>query len=221
MVLVDYDNVELSLEVEGPVNFAKVLTPLISGQVSFRYLKWTSGYMVAGDLADYVNSAQRLVPDIHAFSPTYVGTVHAGSNIQLKLTVELADKPIGLTIPLEETLVKERDLRKFRTRSAPWAQCANPSACSFKHFTGLMHNTACGNGVCANRLGNLFVRDEQKMVDTLIVADIAFQVLSEKAKEIVIVSSDTDMWPGVSLLTSRAQLSTYIPKPAGQPKNIL
>ena len=207
MVLVDYDNVELSLRSPGPVNFAKVLTPLISGQVSFRYsemdVRLYGGWRSRGLLT---NSAQRLVPDIHAFSPTYVGTVHAGSNIQLKLTVELADKPIGLTIPLEETLVKERDLRKFRTRSAPWAQCANPSACSFKHFTGLMHNTACGNGVCANRLGNLFVRDEQKMVDTLIVADIAFQVLSEKAKEIVIVSSDTDMWPGV-LLALRAGCS--------------
>lgn len=200
MVLVDYDNVELSLKSPGPVNFAKVLVPLISDQVISQYseinVRLYGGWRSQGLLT---KGAQNLVPDIYASSPTYVATTHAGSATKLMLTVELADRPIGLGIPLEETLVKERDLRKFRTRAAPWTQCANPSACSFNKFNGLTHNTPCENARCANRLGNLFVRDEQKMVDTLIVADIAYQVLSEKAKDIVIVSSDTDMWPGVLL----------------------
>lgn len=37
------------------------------------------------------------------------------------------------------------------------------------------------------------------MVDTLLVADIAYQAFVHKATDVVIVSSDTDMWPGVLL----------------------
>jgi len=198
--LVDYDNVELSLTRPGPVNFAKVLVPLIPGQVVSQYseinVRLYGGWRSQGRLTTI---AQRLVPDIYASSPAYVAIAHAGSTMQLRLTVELADKPIGLSSPLTETLVKERDLRKFRARLVPWSHCANPGTCTFNQFIGLTYNTACGNVGCANRLGNVFVRDEQKMVDTLIVADIAYQALSKKAKDIVIVSSDTDMWPGVLL----------------------
>ena len=37
------------------------------------------------------------------------------------------------------------------------------------------------------------------MVDTLLVADIAQYTLQHKPTDMVIVSSDTDMWPGVYL----------------------
>jgi uncharacterized LabA/DUF88 family protein len=50
---------------------------------------------------------------------------------------------------------------------------------------------------CSGRLSDFFVRDEQKMVDTLLVADIAAYVMHRKVKDLVVVSSDADMWPGV------------------------
>ncbi|KZC26355.1 hypothetical protein RhoFW510R10_07105 [Rhodanobacter sp. FW510-R10] len=37
------------------------------------------------------------------------------------------------------------------------------------------------------------------MVDTMMVADLAYISLVERAKNVVVVSSDTDMWPGVML----------------------
>ncbi|WP_313274987.1 hypothetical protein [Stenotrophomonas sp.] len=40
------------------------------------------------------------------------------------------------------------------------------------------------------------------MVDTLLVADMAYLSLKMRDKNIVVVSSDTDMWPGVLLATS-------------------
>ena len=43
------------------------------------------------------------------------------------------------------------------------------------------------------------MRDEQKMVDTLMVADMAHAALLDGDKDIVVVTSDTDIWPGVLL----------------------
>lgn len=43
------------------------------------------------------------------------------------------------------------------------------------------------------------MRDEQKMVDTLLVADMASHAMMNKASDVVVVSSDIDMWPGVLL----------------------
>jgi hypothetical protein len=207
VVFVDYDNVESSLTKAGPVNLAKLLIPLIPSAVIARYdgitVRLYGGWRSQGILTTF---AQNLVPDIRAASPLFISPPRAGSTALLRLTVELADKPIGSNALLSETFVKERELRKFRVRSAPWPECENSASCGFNQFIGLNYSTTCRSGSCAVRMADVFVRDEQKMVDTLIVADIAHQALSEKASNVVVVSSDTDMWPGI-LLALRAGCS--------------
>ena len=37
------------------------------------------------------------------------------------------------------------------------------------------------------------------MVDTLLVADLAHEALVQRVTDVVVVSSDVDMWPGVLL----------------------
>lgn len=203
-VFVDYDNVEFGLTRAGPVSLAKAISALIPGSVISRHdgiaVRLYGGWRTQGRLT---KNAQRLIPDIRLASPLVIRTPHVGNSVPVRLSVELADKPLDSSDPLSETLVKERSLRKFRSRDAPWPECFSPTSCGFKNIVGLTHATPCGNGACANRLGDLFVRDEQKMVDTLIVADMAYQVFAKKASDIAIVSSDTDMWPGV-LLAVRA-----------------
>jgi hypothetical protein len=207
MVFVDYDNVESRHTRAGPVNLAKMLVGIVPGSVLARHAGVTVRlYGGWRSQAKLTTSAQRLIPDIRAASPNIVTSTHAGTVVNLRLTVELADKPIGASIPLEETLVKNRELRKFRARGTPWPECANVGSCGLGNITGLTHAYACSTAGCATKLGDIFVRDEQKMVDTLIVADIAHQALAAKAADIVVVSSDTDMWPGV-LLALRAGCS--------------
>ncbi|PKH70038.1 hypothetical protein CXF96_05910 [Stenotrophomonas sp. Betaine-02u-21] len=43
------------------------------------------------------------------------------------------------------------------------------------------------------------MRDEQKMVDTLMVADLAHITFVDKHDDVVVVSSDADIWPGILL----------------------
>lgn len=200
VMFVDYDNVELSLTKAGPVNLVKSLIPLLPDEVLKRHdgitVRLYGGWRSRGTLTP---RAQDLVPVIRANSPFFIPNLRAGLVTQLRVTVDLADKPIGAKSPFSETLVKGRDLRKFRVRSTPWTTCANFASCGFDEFFGLNHNTICKSASCTVKMADVFVRDEQKMVDTLIVADIAHQALSERASDVVVVSSDTDMWPGILL----------------------
>ncbi len=204
LVLVDYDNVSRSHRTAGPVSLAKMLVTLLPKNIIARHqvvtVRLYGGWRSNGTLTHF---AQSLVPDIHRQSPTVLSLGDSRDAITVRLTVELAQGPIGSSSSLEQTFVTNRGLRNFRSSSSPWPTCANPSSCGLQMFSGLSHATQCGNPGCNSRLVDLFVRDEQKMVDTLIVADIAHQVFTAKATDIVIVSSDTDMWPGV-LLALRA-----------------
>jgi uncharacterized LabA/DUF88 family protein len=138
------------------------------------------------------------VPDIHANSPALISYSIEGVSKKLSVTVSLAYSPVGSYVALDETLVKERNIRKFYSR-AVISSCANSTSCGLRPNGGLTHSTSCTVVGCGTTLGEILVRDEQKMVDTMLVADIAQIALVNKATDIVLVSSDTDMWPGVLL----------------------
>ena len=203
-MFVDYDNVQPSHTRAGPVSLARMLVALVPTEVLARY-KTVTVRLYGGwrSKANLTRLAQRLIPQIRAGSPGVVTTQHAGCTLNLRLMVELADKPIGASLPLEGTLVEDRGLRKFSARSLPWSECANVGRCGFSDYSYLTHSSACEESGCSMKLGDLLVRNEQKMVDTLIVADIAQHVHVAKASDLIVVSSDTDMWPGV-LLALRA-----------------
>lgn len=204
MVFVDYDNVDLALTRAGPVSLAKVLSALIPSSILATHASITvrlyGGWRCNATLTTF---AQRLVPDIRANSPCVISSTFSGNTVTLRLTVELAEKPIGATTAFEETFVRDRGLRKFKTLSKPWSACLGSGSCGLGGFAHVAHNSPCTNAGCTMKVGDLFVRDEQKMVDTLIVADIAHQALLQRATDVIVVSSDTDMWPGV-LLALRA-----------------
>lgn len=215
MVLVDYDNIEPAFNQGGPVALAKVIcTALPTGLTSIHEevrIRLYGGWRENGVLTTF---AQRLIPVIRADSPTYISIQHGGAVSKTRLVVELAEAPIGSSAILENMMVKERSIRKFRARKSTIHSCASPSACGFGHLSALNHSTRCSTASCSTRLEALFVRDEQKMVDTLMVADMAHTAYSLKAKEIVIVSSDTDVWPGVLLaLGSGCAVTHFHTKP--------
>lgn len=199
-ILVDYDNVDKNLHGAGPVNLAKVLSSLIPSEILSRHTSinvrlyggWRSNAILT-------RSAQNLVPDLRANSPSIISYKHEGASKVLTVNVSLADKPIGGVAYLEETLAKDRGIRKFRSSALPHHSCSNSSRCGLSSFLNADYRTSCGTASCTVTLGDMFVRDEQKMVDTLLIADIAQLALADKSSHVVVVSSDVDMWPGVLL----------------------
>jgi uncharacterized LabA/DUF88 family protein len=204
LVLVDYDNVESALLRAGPVALARILVGSLSGPLLAPYdsvhVRLYGGWRSSNNLTTV---AQRLVPSIRADSPTNVVADDGGGRKNIRLTVELAERPVGTSRNFEETLARERTLRSFRARSRPWSGCANTAVCGLSQLSSASSRSKCPDTTCGIAWLDVLVRDEQKMVDTLIVADMAHQVFVVRARDIVVVSSDTDMWPGV-LLAVRA-----------------
>lgn len=184
----------------GPVNLSKALAGLIPAHVISRYtelrFRLYGGWRSNGILTRF---AQKIVPDIRANSPAIYNSISGGVASPIRLLVELAESPISGGVYFENTFVKDRELRKFRAKRLPCSECASAGACGFATYSGVDHSMPCPNAGCAMAFGNVLVRDEQKMVDTLIVADIAYSAIVGKAEHAVVVSSDTDMWPGVLL----------------------
>lgn len=200
-ILVDYDNLDRAITRAGPVALARTLAPLVPAGVLTVHdsinVRLYGGWRSQG--APTI-AAQQLIPNIRADCPTVlpIRTPH-GVTKSLRLNVELADGPIGSTILLQETLARNRGLRRFRARSLTAHECTRPSNCGLNAFLHASHQTECQEPGCSVRLADLLVRDEQKMVDTLLVADVAELALAQRSPHVVLVSSDTDMWPAVLL----------------------
>ena len=209
-VFVDFDNVEQGLKSAGPVALARTILTLVSNSLLRQHdeaiVRLYGGWRSGGGLT---SSAQTLIPDIRASSPAIFPYTLDGTIYNIRLIVELAEKPLGSSVILSETYVKDRSLRKFRVRQKPWDGCHNPQ-CGYQIYSGAGGNDVCPNQSCSVRLVDIFVRDEQKMVDTLMVADIARVTLVEGCRDIVMVSSDTDMWPGLLLAMSAGCYVTHV-----------
>ena len=214
--MVDYDNVEPRHKAAGPVALGRVLAAAVPEDVLTRHtailVRLYGGWRERGNLTP---SAQRLIPDIRSGSPCIVQLEHSGAFHPFRLTTELADGPLGSSISLEETLVRERGLRKFRARSGALPTCASQSSCGMNPYLRVTQATACSVAGCGSTLGDVLVRDEQKMVDTLLVADIAVHTFTTGASDLVVVSSDIDMWPGVLLAVQAGCHVTHIHTKSG------
>jgi hypothetical protein len=218
VVFVDYDNVDPTFTGAGPVQLGRVLLSAVPLTVVARYesavVRLYGGWRASGSPT---TSAQRLVPEIVRGSPTIYEAATGPTGAPVRLLVELADRPIGWHAVLDQTLIKNRGLRGFRANPQLLRECVDIGACGMQQYFSLLPSTACANAGCGADLGHLLVRDEQKMVDTLLVADLAFQVFTEHPTDVVVVSSDADIWPGILLALRGGSNVVHIhPKPGGR-----
>jgi uncharacterized LabA/DUF88 family protein len=208
----------------GPVQLARILTGTVPTPTLAKYdsvlVRLYGGWR---SITSPTTSAQQLLPEILRDSPTVYQNPATPTAGPIRLLVELADRPIGWNVVLEQTMVKDRGLRRFRANPQLLRECVDIGNCGLKQFFSVSPKTACSNGGCAAELGNLLVRDEQKMVDTLLVADLAAQVFMQHANDVVVVSSDTDIWPGILLALRGGSNVIHIhPTPQGRtPQHLL
>lgn len=95
-------------------------------------------------------------------------------------------------------------------------KCQVPSAvgctattCALTHLPALFSSGACPIPGCQVTSEALFVRNEQKMVDTMIVADMLESLLKKQA-ELAVVSSDDDLWPAIRMLLANGMRVFHI-----------
>lgn len=199
-VLVDYDNIEPAHRSQGPISLVRMILSHLPANLLHPYsgvqARLYGGWRTATGLTTL---AQELIPDLRANSPTMVSVAYVGVAKSIKVDVTLAQGPLGTRKVLEETHTRNRELRHFHSRPQPWQGCADAQNCGFKGLSKASKATPCGATGCFVRLGDILAQNEQKMVDTLLVADIAHQTFIAKANEVVVVCSDADIWPGIFL----------------------
>lgn len=199
-VLVDYDNIDAIHRSQGPVSLARMLLALLPPNLLHPYdsvsIRLYGGWRSATGLTPY---AQELAASIARDAPTTFNVTHIGNQKKLRVLVSLANGPAGTRKVFPETLARNRPLRHFRARTAPWHECTSGNACGMTLLHNAHNATPCRTANCHVRIGDILVRDEQKMVDTLMVADIAHETFVSRAEDIIVVSSDVDVWPGIFL----------------------
>lgn len=204
-VLVDYDNVPSSVWAPGPIQAASALCAYLPAAVVGSEPQITVR-LYGGWKTKSVSTrvAQALIPQLASGSHTFIPRPgHSISAPPIRLVVELALAPLGSQTPFDTTLARDRSIRSFRPKQAASSPCHLPRACGLSFLSNLTHRTACSSAGCGATVQDLLVRDEQKMVDTLMVADMAHATFVDRDADIVVITSDTDIWPGV-LLALRA-----------------
>ena len=215
--LVDFDNVERGISRAGPASLARILVSRVPSQVLAKHehsvVRLYGGWREKGQAT---RAAQDLIPKISRESPLYIGVMHSGVSLKVRVNIEMADRPIGASSQLPATMVRDRSLRSFRALPQPWLNCTDEATCGLSSMSNIRHTTSCSKKGCRNTISDILVRDEQKMVDTLIVADLAHNVFSERATHVVVVSSDSDMWPGILLALRAGCQVLHFPGVRGQ-----
>lgn len=204
-VLVDYDNLSdflVGRSLEGVVRHLEGKIPdefLVNcSRVEFRlYGGWVTGNSLTRQAQPLSAELQRVFPT------TFTRQGADGALVTRHLDCSLARA--GLSLPAEDlrdTLMTGRSVRNVYIDQSAWRPCSSPASCQLSTVETFIQSGQCSDQYCGVRARDLLKRNEQKQVDTLIVADMAELVLRQGAMELVMVSSDADMWPGILLCLS-------------------
>jgi uncharacterized LabA/DUF88 family protein len=224
-ILVDYDNLgdfRDSKTLDGIMRHIESRLPdhFVEGilRVDIRlYGGWTTGRQLT-------RQAQALGAQIQAGFPSTTTRIN-NAGIQVTRIVNVSFARSGLFLPSEDladTFMPLRSVGNVKIDQSAWRPCAAPQNCRLQVVEKFIKDGQCDYAGCGVTSRDLLKRNEQKQVDTLLVADMAELVLRQDVKRIAIVSSDADMWPGVLLcLSAGAQVCQIHTTPGGTTKATL
>jgi len=196
-ILVDYDNLDRQVIRDGVLALCTRLSVVIGAKreaVPERCRIRLYGGWYEGEA--FTRPAQRLSADI---SGTFPGTVKwqaKGKTVNCLTQAELA-----VSLHAEPT---RHLFHTFRTRSF----CARLSCvtsvfhdcpedwCPMREVEAFLRDQRCPGPGCTVRQEDVLRKDEQKLIDTMITSDMIF-LATKGEKDLVVVSSDDDIWPGI------------------------
>lgn len=196
LLLIDYDNVDIrerSLGIEHIIRKSLNLSNwnLVSGERGRARLY--GGWYEDGSLT---RRAQVLLAEIGRVSPINI-PVGAGSAL---IDVELANSILADPSTLIQNTFRVRQpQRNLKSRPLPWTACVAPASCPIVPLMHFIDGRSCSTPGCVVTPESVMLRDEQKVVDSMMVADLAFA--SKSKGRLALVSRDDDMWPGLRLAT--------------------
>lgn len=198
IILVDYDNVsnlERNRGVENLVN--KILNTIgVSALLNYQRVKiklyggWYEGNQ-------FSKTAQKLVAELGIF-PKAFNVSDSSRQISVIVQVELAR-----SLEIDPRHILENTYRKntipdglYCNQPPPYYRCSNTASCSIIGVYNFINSGYCQEQGCRVTTDEILGRDEQKLVDTMMVADIIY-LANNKNLDLCIISSDDDLWTGI------------------------
>jgi uncharacterized LabA/DUF88 family protein len=196
-ILVDHDNLEAIDRSRGLTNVALRIVEAVAARALSdgdrvnlrRYGGWYSRTTLS-------NRAQMLAAEIQREFPTVLTFGSAESPLRVRVAAELATcllaDPRNI---LHDTFRVRAGVANVAVAAQPWHDCAHPMSCPLIVQTQFLSTAGCPATSCAIVPETVLKRNEQKLVDTMLVADMIYAGMRDQ--KFAIVSSDDDMWPGI------------------------
>lgn len=218
-VLIDYDNL---LDFKGTKSIDTLIRH-VESKIPDRFLQdiihlemrlyggWASG-------GRSTHQAQKLFHEISGKYPSSTVRLSSDGRSESRI-INITLATASLFFPkehLSDTFMLNRSVRNIKIDQSGWQSCSAPTNCSLSTVERFITSGHCGANSCGVAMTHLIKQNEQKQVDTLIVADMAELSLRQKTQRIVLVSSDADMWPGILLSLSAETEVCHIHTKPGQ-----
>lgn len=198
IILIDYDNLDNLVRQRGLRHVITSLLDVLGSSLDSRERKAVCrlyGGWLEGNASS--RNAERLVPEIQSDFPSALPLSRAGGTGTVLVHVELAR-----TLACDPSAVLTHTYRRrslpsrLRCEAHPFPDCAIPSRCPVAVIEPFIRNADCPVDACSVEPRRLLAREEQKLVDSMLVIDMVhFAQTSQET--LVVVSADDDLWPGI------------------------
>ncbi len=196
-ILVDYDNLPPIETRRGVLSIVtKILNTIGASRLTahprVRFKLYGGWY----ELSRMTRRAQLLSEEVRRVFPRAVPVTATTGAVSPIVAVELAQ---GIEIDpraVIENTFRTRELPSgLRCDLPPFTNCVSPGACPLAHFAQFI-SASCPERGCRVEPKQIMGRDEQKLVDGMLTADLIYSAVRRQA-DVGIVSSDDDLWPGI------------------------
>jgi hypothetical protein len=197
IVLVDYDNIPMIERSRGLVAVTKRIVEsygdVVSGAKRIRYRFYGGWY----EQNNTTRTAQDLIAEIQLHFPRYIDLHINGTLKRQFVKAELAQTlECDRRRPLTHTYRSRGVPTGLQPATTPLIGCSSPSACALTPVAQLLRTHQCPHKSCTTTLDDAVWRADQKMVDTMLVADLLY-LANAPESDIGVVSNDSDVWPGI------------------------
>ncbi len=155
--------------------------------------------------------AARLLPLLRRDFPRSVLVGGSSGTLNVLVHADLARSiACDPVIPITHTY-RERSIPKaLACRPSPFPMCSMPAECPLKTLSTFMHDHECPTQGCPVEPHSVFYQAQQKLVDSMLIVDMLHFA---RTTEVVIVSADDDLWPGIRFaLLQGAEITHIIPR---------
>ena len=144
---------------------------------------------------------------------------------ELRLPSPEGERAVLVSVELARSLRIEPGVEFFHTyrprgaprglapRGLPFAGCVRPEECPLVPAQRLLVHGDCPALSCEVAPSEVFMRAEQKLVDTMLTADLihsARTALRGAPAQVAVVTNDDDLWPGIYTAVKQGALVHHI-----------